>query len=46
MSWFVKDHEDDDENEAFYEDYEMAEALADFFRRVSSEETALLKWSY
>lgn len=46
MTWIASYNEDDEQNKKFYEDYEMTEALADFFRRALKEETALFKWSY
>lgn len=45
MAWFVGDTEDDPDQK-FYEDYETTDALADFFKRVSESETAILRWSY
>jgi hypothetical protein len=49
MSWLVADSSDDpyaDENRQRFEDYETTDALAEFFRRVSKRETAVLIWSY
>lgn len=45
MPWFVGDTEDDPDIK-FYEDYETTDAFADFFKRTSNQETAILKWSY
>lgn len=48
MSWYVANNSDDwwdDESRKRYEDHKMVDALADFFRRASNEETAVLIWS-
>jgi len=47
MPWWVKGQDDEEESLGkFYEDYDFASALADFFKRASEEETADLHWSY
>jgi hypothetical protein len=48
MPWWVKDPEEHEEESLgrFFEDYEMADALAYFFKVVSTRETATLRWTY
>lgn len=46
MPWTVSDSAEDVDNVTRYEDYETTDALAEFFRRVSERETAILEWSY